>query len=159
MKKNILAFFAILLTCASCQYFEHKVPSEDELLQQKLQEINWKEVDEFPAIADCDSVADKLARKRCFFEMLTEVIQRKLDVDTLILHYPQIDTIQVIVTVFPDSQITFEPQIIDSITKDTIKIDSIIKLRLTDFPKVSPAIKRGIPVKTQFILPVILNPQ
>jgi hypothetical protein len=28
---------------------------------------------------------------------------------------------------------------------------------LVDFPKVTPAIKHGIPVKTQFILPVILK--
>jgi len=26
-----------------------------------------------------------------------------------------------------------------------------------DFPKVNPAIKRGIPVKTQFVLPVIIK--
>jgi hypothetical protein len=40
---------------------------------------------------------------------------------------------------------------------DTIKIDSILRARLVDFPKVNPAIKRGIPVKTQFVLPVIIK--
>ncbi len=157
MKKNIVALFSILLLCGSCRYFEHNVPNEEDLLKQKLEEINWNEVDEFPAIAACDTVSSKLERRNCFFEMLTEAIQRKLSVDTLTLHYPQIDTIAVKVTVFPNSEITFEPQIVDSITKDTIKIDSIIRLRLDDFPKVSPAIKRGIPVKTQFILPVIIK--
>ena len=49
----------------------------------------------------------------------------------------------------------FEPQFPkDSVAYDTIKIDSILKARLVDFPRVNPAIKRGIPVKTQFILPV-----
>ena len=52
----------------------------------------------------------------------------------------------------------FEPQFPrDTETYDTIKIDSILKLKLVDFPKVNPAIKRGIPVKTQFILPVIIK--
>jgi hypothetical protein len=52
----------------------------------------------------------------------------------------------------------FEPQFPkDSVAYDKTKIDSILKVRLVDFPKINPAIKRGIPVKTQFILPVILK--
>jgi hypothetical protein len=52
----------------------------------------------------------------------------------------------------------FEPQFPkDSTAYDTIKIDSILKSRLINFPKVNPATKRGLPVKTQFILPVIIK--
>jgi hypothetical protein len=47
----------------------------------------------------------------------------------------------------------FEPQFSKDSVAYTIKIDSILNARLVDFPKVNPAIKRGIPVKTQFILP------
>jgi hypothetical protein len=69
-----------------------------------------------------------------------------------------LDTIEVRITVFPDSKITFEPLFpSDSLTYDKQKTDSIIKARLTDFPKIEPAQKEGIPVKTQFILPVILK--
>jgi hypothetical protein len=51
----------------------------------------------------------------------------------------------------------FEPQFSkDSVAYDTVKIDSILNARLVNFPKV-PAIKHGIPVKTQFIVPVILK--
>ncbi|HEX8563660.1 MAG TPA: hypothetical protein VF676_11840 [Flavobacterium sp.] len=157
MKKNILLLLPLLMLCVSCQYFDRQVPSEEELLQKELKSINWNEVDEFPSVAECDTVADKAERQRCFFEFLTQTIQQKLSIDTLALLYPELDTIDVRVTVFPDSQIEFEPQVADSITQDTIMIDSIIKLRLADFPKINPAIKRGMPVKTQFVLPVILK--
>ena len=40
---------------------------------------------------------------------------------------------------------------------DKTKIDSILTSRLSDFPKVEPAIKRGVKVKTQFVLPVIIK--
>ena len=54
--------------------------------------------------------------------------------------------------------VEFEPQFPkDSVAYDKVKIDSILQSRLIDFPKVNPAIKRGIPVKTQFILPVIIK--
>jgi hypothetical protein len=134
------------------------VPSQKELLQKELKAINWKEVDEYPSFGDCDKVYDKTQRQQCFFQYLTELIQDKLSSDTLQVLYPELDTIEVKVTIYPNAQMKFEPQFPkDSVTYDTIKIDSILNARLIDFPKVNPAIKRGVPVKTQFILPVILK--
>jgi hypothetical protein len=134
------------------------VPSQKELLQKELKAINWKEVDEYPSFVDCDKVDDKIQRQNCFFQYLTELIQDKLNSDTLSVLYPELDTIEVKVTVFPNAKMKFEPQFPkDSVAYDTIKIDSILTARLVNFPKVNPAIKRGIPVKTQFILPVILK--
>jgi hypothetical protein len=142
----------------SCQYFEKKVPNEKELLDKQLKEINWNEVDEYPSVTDCEKLTDATQRKQCFFEFLTATIQQKLAVDTLSTLFPKLDTIEVKVTVFPNSNMEFEPQFPkDSVAYDTIKIDSILRVRLVDFPKVNPAIKRGIPVKTQFVLPVIIK--
>ncbi|MGL4385242.1 MAG: hypothetical protein ACRCS4_08075 [Flavobacterium sp.] len=150
--------YILLLVFSSCQYFEKQVPSEKELLQKELKSINWKEVDEYPSLVDCESVTDKKQQQQCFFERLTQLIQEKLSVDTLAALYPELDTIEVKVTVFPNATLQFEPQFPkDSVAYDTIKIDSILRARLVGFPKVNPAIKRGIPVKTQFILPVILK--
>jgi hypothetical protein len=134
------------------------VPLQKELLQKELKAINWKEVDEYPSFADCDKVDDKTERQQCFFQYLTELIQDKLNGDTLSVLYPELDTIEVKVTIYPNAKMKFEPQFPkDSVAYDTIKIDSILNARLIGFPKVNPAIKRGIPVKTQFILPVILK--
>ena len=134
------------------------MPSENELLQKELKAINWKEVDEYPSVADCDNIDNKAQRQQCFFEVLTQIIQQKLNSDTLSVLYPKLDTIEVKVTIFPNATMQFEPQFPkDSVAYDRIKIDSILKVRLVDFPKVNPAIKRGIPVKTQFILPVIIK--
>ena len=151
-------FLLLFILFNSCQYFDKQVPSEKELLQKELKAINWKEVDEFPSIADCEKIENKTQRQQCFFEYMTQLIQEKLSVDTLSILYPELDTIEVKVTIFPNATMQFEPQFPkDSVAYDTIKIDSILKARLVDFPKVNPAIKRGVPVKTQFILPVILK--
>ncbi len=142
----------------SCQYFDKQVPDEKQLLEKELKEINWSEVDEYPSFTDCEKLAETTERKQCFFERLTTEIQDKLAVDTLSALFPQLDTIEVKVTVFPNASMKFEPQFPkDSVAYDTIKIDSILHARLIDFPKVNPAIKRGIPVKTQFVLPVIIK--
>ena len=157
MKKIFPILFLSLLLLQSCRFFE-PVPSQEVLLKKELQSINWKEVDEFPSVSDCEKITDEAMSRQCFFDFLTTAIQERLSVDTLSILYPQLDTIQVMVTVFPDASLKFEPQFPkDTVAYDTIKIDSILHARLVDFPKINPAIKRGIPVKTQFILPVILK--
>jgi hypothetical protein len=152
------SLFLVILVFNSCQYFEKQLPSQKELLQKELKSINWNEVDEFPSLSDCNKIDNKTQRQQCFFEILTQLIQEKLDVDTLSVLCPKLDTIDIKVTVFANSTMQFESQFPkDSVAYDTDKIDSILKVRLVDFPKVNPAIKRGIPVKTQFILPVTLK--
>jgi hypothetical protein len=53
--------------------------------------------------------------------------------------------------------LNFEPIISDSIAYNKPQLDSIFQLRLIDFPKINPAIKRGVPVKTEFQMPVVLQ--
>jgi len=148
----------LLMLIFSCQYFGGEVPSKKELLDKELNAIDWNEVDEFPSFSECDKIKDERIQKQCFFEFLTQTIQQKLSADTLATLYPELDTIAVKVTVFPNSTMKFEPQFPkDSTAYNTIKIDSILQSRLVDFPEVHPATKRGLPVKTQFILPVIIK--
>ena len=150
--------FLLLFSMVSCQYFEKEVPDEKELLEQELKKINWDEVDEFPSVLQCDTIKDAEIKKQCFFDYLTQTIQDRIGIDTLQILYPEMDTIEVKVTINPDASLQFEPQFSkDSVTYDRTKIDSILTARLSDFPKVEPAIKRGIKVKTQFVLPVIIK--
>lgn len=156
--KNTIALLFLVFTFHSCQYFEKNVPAKEDLLNKELKKIDWSEVDEFPSTNSCDSLVDKEARKQCFFDYLTQTIQEKLATDTIRILYPDLDTIQVKITVFPDSRLKFEPYFPkNNMQYDTVKIDSIIQAKLADFPIVEPAIKRGIKVKSQFILPVILK--
>lgn len=149
--------FLIIFLFNSCQYFDKPVPSEKELLQKELKSINWQEVDEYPSVAECEKINDKKLRQQCFFEVMSQLIESKLDIGTLSGLYPALDTIEVKVTIFPNAAIKFEPQFPkDSVAYDTLKTDSIFQARLVDFPKINPGIKRGIPVKIQFILPVVL---
>ena len=157
MIKNLTLLFFLSLLAVSCQYFDKQVPSKDELLEKELKSINWNEVDEFPSVTSCDSIDDKVQRKQCFLDFLVTNIQQRLNSDTLKVLYPDLDTISMKVTIYPDSRVKFEPKLNDSLVYGREKIDSILQARLADFPRINPALKRNIPVKTQFILPVVLE--
>ncbi|RZJ66041.1 MAG: hypothetical protein EOO50_11325 [Flavobacterium sp.] len=152
-----LTLLLLLSLAVSCQYFDKQVPSKDELLEKELKSINWNEVDEFPTVESCDSIQDKMLNKQCFLDFLVANIQQRLSSDTLKVLYPDLDTISMKVTIFPDSRVKFEPKLNDSLVYGRDKIDSILQARLSDFPKIKPALKRDIPVKTQFMLPVVLE--
>ena len=144
---NKILSLSIVFLFVSCQYFDKQVPSEEELLQKRLNEINWKEVTVYPSVAECDSILDKDQKKACFFQFLSELIQHKITPDSLTVHASIIDTIDVKVTVSADSKISFEPLFTsDSTSYNKSKIDSVIRTRLVDFPKIEPAQKEGIPV-------------
>lgn len=149
----LIVFFSL----QSCQFFDKKVPDEKELLQQELKKINWKEVDQWPSFIECDSISDKENQRNCFYQMMLTQLQEKLRDDSIANLFPQLDSIQVKVTIFSDSKVKFEPVVNDSVNLNRSQLDSIFQLRLADFPKVNPAIKRGIPVKTEFQLPVVLK--
>lgn len=154
---NRILVLIAFISLQSCQFFDKKVPDENELLQQELKKINWKEVDQWPSFLECDSIADKENQRNCFYQMMSTQLQEKLRDDSIAKLFPQLDSIQVKVTIFSDSKVKFEPIINDTIQINHTQLDSIFQLRLSDFPKINPAIKRGIPVKTEFQLPVVLN--
>ncbi|MDD3004237.1 hypothetical protein [Flavobacterium sp.] len=153
-------FFLILLfvLSSSCDYFNKPIPSKEALLEKELKAIDWNKVDQYPSVVECDSIENQTQKQQCFFEYLTAIIQQKLSDNEINFNGIDIDTIIVKVIVYPDATIDFEPQFPqDSVAYDTIKMDSLLNEKLKDFPRINPAIKRGIPVKTQFILPVILK--
>jgi len=156
--KKALFFLPVLLMATSCQFFDSKVPSEEELLQKRLKEINWDEVSTYPSISICEGILDREQKRECFFSSMAHLIQQKLNNDTIATLYPETDTIMVKVTIYPNATLKIEPQAAkDSVAYDKMSIDSILSAKLSDFPKVEPAQKEGIPVTTQFFLPVILN--
>ncbi len=151
MKKNLAILLLFLIT--SCQFIDKQIPSEEELLNKEIKTIDWKKVDEFPTMASCDTIADRTQNQECFINTLSALIQQKLNAEKPKLPYAKFDTITVQVSILPNATLQFETQQ----QADNEKIDSILKSKLVDFPVIKPAIKRGIPVKTQFTLPVILK--
>ncbi|SFB12641.1 hypothetical protein SAMN05660845_1762 [Flavobacterium swingsii] len=157
MKKLIIILFLASIF-QGCQYFEKNVPVKEDLLQQELKKINWDEVDDFPSTTQCDSINDKIARKQCFFDFVTNNIQEKLIQDSIKILFPKIDTIPLKITVFANAKMQFEPNLTKyNMVYDATRLDSILQSKLSDFPAVEPAIKRGIKVKSQFVLPIILK--
>ncbi|MGC1632259.1 MAG: hypothetical protein WA749_09140, partial [Gelidibacter sp.] len=76
MKRLLLVFFIIL---TSCDYFQSKKVSTEQLLEEEMQAINWNDVDDYPTFADCDSVFTHQEKKACFENHLYELLTSHLE--------------------------------------------------------------------------------
>lgn len=153
MKKTvaILSFFLIV----SCQFFEkEKTLNEKQLYEERLKEINWNTVDKLPTIGSCENIVDKETQKKCFFDFFTKTINHKMDFDSLSKLYPNCKKMMVKVSIFPNEPLKFEAVINNLSVADKEKIDALLKNKLVGFPLVGSAMKQGIPVKIQFLIPI-----
>jgi hypothetical protein len=141
----------------SCDFFKKPVVTEEVLVAQEKESINLNTVDIFPSFSNCDELEKEL-QKTCFFQTLTDQIYEHLTQNNLRVTKSIRDTIQVelhidTLGIIKISQIQKKPYT----AKYIPTLDSLIKVSVENLPKASPAYKRGIPVTTKFMLPIILN--
>jgi len=157
LMKQLWTYCLILFLCVSCDFFKKPVVTEEELVAQEKESINLNTVDEFPSFSNCDSL-EKEQQKNCFFQTLTDQIYEQLTQNNLLVTKTIKDTIQVELYIDTLGIVNVIDIQKNAVTAKYIpSIDSLIKVSTENLPKASPAYKRGIPVQTKFILPIILN--
>ncbi|QHI38259.1 hypothetical protein IMCC3317_36490 [Kordia antarctica] len=155
--KRLWTYCIILFLCVSCEFINGSVVTEETIVAQEKQSIDLDTVDEFPSFASCDHL-EKEAQKNCFFKALTDQIYERLSQNNLMVSKAIRDTIQVELHI--DSLGSIKISNIRKAaftTKQLPSLDSLIRESINNLPKASPANKRGIPVATKFVLPIILN--
>ncbi|MCW9037063.1 MULTISPECIES: hypothetical protein [Altibacter] len=160
MIKNYPYFLVLVTLISSCQFFETEKISTETFYEEEVRTIDWKEVDQYPTFTECELETEKLQQKSCFERTLSAKIYEYL-------YTKQMKALQDLNdTLFLDFAVNRNA----TLTVDTVKIDSVIK---AEFPKLegwiqqsidaikleAPAYKRGIPVKTEFTLPIIVKTQ
>lgn len=155
-KPNLqIILYILIFVLQSCQYFEKK-QSKEIMLKKELKNIDWNDVDEYPMIGNCDILDDKQQQKKCFFEFINQNIQKKLDSILIQKKTFAKDSILLQISVLPNSKIVYSFKKKDLELKNKINLDSVLQLPTLQFNNIKPALKRGIPVKIQFDIPVFI---
>jgi hypothetical protein len=153
-------FWVIGLVCAivSCGFFDSKDKKARELVKQEMRNIDWNQVDNYPLFEACDETLTKQDQKICFENELTSHLAATLD------EFEYILDADINPTVYVDFVIDGEGKIsVLDIEKDTKidlqmpEFDGIIIQSLKGLPEISPALKRGIPVRAKFRIPIVLG--
>lgn len=156
--KSVLFLFCIFLLCSSCQWFETEKVTSDTFLEEELKTINWNDIDSYPLFESCDETAAKNEQISCFEETLTKHIYKNISNTSLKSNRTFSETITVHLIINNKGLIS-----IDSITGNTMVFEEFPTLKsslnnsINTLPKTAPALKRGIPVTTKFLLPVVIT--
>jgi len=152
-------FLAIfLLTATSCQFFETEKISSEAILEDEMEAINWKDIDQYPTFPSCNNALDKPEQKECFINTISAHLYQDISQKDLIAIREVYDTIKVRFEIGSSGRLSILEIEIDSLLeKEFPDLEMVIIKSIDSLQPVAPAYKRGIPVRTQFILPVIVQ--
>lgn len=149
---------AVLLLFISCDYFDVKKTSSDEILQEELQTFTWNDVDVYPSFEECEVVGTKLGKKQCFEKVLTSTISNYLANQDFVVSHDISDTLMLAFTISDQGKTTITSI---KVKEETIMqlpdIESILHKSIDSLPEVFPAIKRGQQVTSQFKMPIVIS--
>jgi len=157
MKKGLL-FFLFFVGLNSCSLFETDKITTETFYEEELKTIDWKDVDRYPAFSNCENLSEKRAQISCFENTLSEYLRQTFGNHNAIAIRDLNDTVH----------LAFSINNIGKLEVLSIKIDSIVKLEfplleswfregIDTLQSIAPAYKRGIPVATQFTLPIVIT--
>jgi len=153
-----LFLLLLLLLATSCQYFDTQKFSAETFYNEEIKTLNLSEIDTYPTFQECEAAIEKEETRLCFENELTARVAQSLSRESLIAIHTLQDTLWVDFSISEEAVIRV----------NEVKADSLIHL---EFPKLkdklvqkmdsivlkAPAYKRGIPVQTQFNLPIIIK--
>ena len=141
-----------MISFTSCDYFSFE---KNKNLEKIDMDVDFTSVDFSPSFKVCDTLINKLKKTDCFRTTMHQEIYKSLAENSIQLKKDVDETIVVVIKIQADKQVILASiKASDSLLKHIPTLKKMIKKSIADLPDVYPAIKRGIPVTTQYKLPI-----
>lgn len=141
-----------MLLCFSCDYFSFEKNKNEEKLDMN---IDYSSVDSSPSFKVCDSIIDKAKKTICFRTTIREEISKSLAKYSIKVKKPVNETIVVTITIQSNKQVKLSKlEASDSLLLEISDLKEMIEKSIDELPEIYPAIKRSIPVTTEYKLPI-----
>lgn len=115
-------------------------------------------MDTFPVFENCQNITEKEASKQCFINALSATVTEAILQRNLVAMQDLDDTLSVSFQVSDKGIIAVQHIEIDSLAAlEFPKLKEWISQRIDSIKLLAPAYKRGVPVKTEFTLPIKLR--
>lgn len=155
MFKRFFIIFVCGLVFVSCDFFKKKEYSREYVIDTI---IDYNSVDIFPLFPNCDDSSSVSNQKICSQIKLSEHIKAALMNSKFSTSKPINDTIIVTLNIDKTGKVSLSNlESTPNIQKQIPKLDSLILSGINSLPQLKPAIKRGMPVATEFSLPIVVE--
>jgi len=156
MKNCWILFLAFILS--SFQFFDTEKISSDTFYEEELSTIRWNEVDQYPAFSVCGEFTEKEAQKDCFVRTLSDKLYDCFQNKGVHANQDLDQIVKLEFSVSKEGALKVQNINMDSLAQVEIPLlEQWLRKGIDSLPTVSPAYKRGIPVDTEFVLPISIK--
>ena len=121
--------------------------------------VDYSTVDVYPMFRNCENLDGEEKQELCFGTELVEQLEQLIEIKKVKGPTATYDTIYIDISIAQDNKIRITRINSSDIVRDKIpNLDSVLTASIDQLPAlVQPAIKRGIPVKSKYKLPILIN--
>lgn len=143
--------FLLLFFCASCSYFS---TNNDSDVQPKDSVIDFTKVDVSPSFKACDKLTGE-AKTKCFRENMHQQLTKNLNEYQFETKKVISEEIEVVLKINKNGKVILKNIKASSFLKEEIPdLIPLLKKTINSLSVLRPATKRGIPVNTEYKLPI-----
>ncbi len=156
MQLRAVLFLFLLSFSVSCELFR----ADKKLIKQEIDTIiDFSVVDVSPSFGGiCDGIIGKLEKTACFRNTIHQKFSESLANKSIRAKKSINETIYVYLLIDKQGNVSLKNVKSSPYLKLIVSnLDSLINSSLQNLPKLFPAIKRGIPVTTQYKIPIEIN--
>ena len=161
MKKILLSILCVsLYACQESKPAEPEVTQEEQ--EQKMAaeryEALGKELDENPSFKECEDIATKDEKLKCFTGNLSKLYQEMLNSQKLAIGDALSDTVKVTLLINDEGMISVKEVEMSEKTKELLpSLEDLLRSETEKFPPIIPAKKNQVNVSSEFVLPLVID--
>ena len=161
MKKILLSILCVsLYACQESKPAEPEVTQEEQ--EQKMAaerfEALGKELDENPSFKECEDIATKDEKLKCFTGNLSKLYQEMLNSQKLAIGDALSDTVKVTLLINNEGMISVKEVEMSEKTKELLpSLEDLLRSETEKFSPIIPAKKNQVNVSSEFVLPLMID--
>lgn len=152
--RSFLLLFVVLLF-VSCDYFSFQRKNDFEKIDSN---IDVTSVDTPPSFGSCDALIDKQKKTDCFYTEIHKELSKNLSKQEVQVKKNVDEVVTVVISIQSDKKVVLKSLDTSAELKEQIpNLQEIIQKAIAGLPKIEPAYKRGIPVTSEYKLPIRIS--
>jgi hypothetical protein len=145
----------MICSFTSCDYFSFKRKNDFEKIDPN---IDVSSVDTPPSFGRCNSIIEKQEKTRCFYEEIHKELSASLQKQEIQVRKNINETVEVVLTIHADQKVTLKSiQASEALYEQIPEFQKMVEKAIADLPKMIPANKKGIPVTSEYRLPITIR--
>ena len=161
MKKILLSILCVsLYACQESKPAEPEVTQEEQAQKMAAErfEALGKELDENPSFKECEDIATKDEKLKCFTGNLSKLYQEMLNSQKLAIGDALSDTVKVTLLINNEGMISVKEVEMSEKTKELLpSLEDLLRSETEKFPPIIPAKKNQVNVSSEFVLPLVID--